>query len=156
MTRNVIAAWAAGLVLTLAATTGFAQQGTGQGRNGPPENAPFKLMDTDGSGTLSKSEVNEWAKGVFGAMDSDSSGALTMEEYMAVRMGPGASGQGGKAARQEQMQAAKVKRFHVMDVNGDGSLTEAEFMQGQDTRFTTADRNGDGQVSRTEWMKLAK
>jgi hypothetical protein len=156
MNRNVIAAWAAGLVLTLAATTSFAQQGMGQGRNGPPENAPFKLMDTNGNGTLSKSELNEWATGVFGAMDSDSNGKLTSEEYMTVRMGPGASAQGGNTARQEQMQAAKAKRFHVMDADGDGLLTEAEFMQGQNARFTAADRNGNGEISRTEWKRLAK
>jgi hypothetical protein len=88
MKKLIIAVSAASLSLVLAGTQAFAQQGMGQGRNGPPENTPFESIDTDGNGTLSRTEVNDWAEGVFGAMDSDANGKLTQEEYMAVRMCP--------------------------------------------------------------------
>jgi hypothetical protein len=133
------------------AGSAWAQQGAGTGRMGPPENTPFKAMDTDGNGRLSLTEVNAWAEGVFGAMDSNSDGKLTLEEYMAVRMGPGAAGT-GNAKRQAQMQAAKADRFKVMDTDHDGMVSHDEFMAGAHARFTAAGGQKGG-VSRKNWMK---
>jgi Ca2+-binding EF-hand superfamily protein len=151
MKNLIIAASVASLSLALAGTLAFAQQGMGQGRNGPPENTPFESIDADGNGTLSRTEVKDWAEGVFGAMDSDDNGKLTQEEYMAVRMGPGAA-DGGNVKRQAQMQADKAARFAVMDKDHDGMVSNAEFMAGSQARFDAAG-GGNGEITRQQWMK---
>ncbi len=145
--------WTLATTLALGLTVGsaWAQQGAGTGRMGPPENTPFEFMDSDGNGRLSRAEVDAWAEGVFSAMDSNSDGKLTLEEYMAVRMGPGASG-AGNAKRQAQMQTAKADRFKTMDANHDGTVSHDEFMAGAHARFTAAGGQNGG-VSRQDWMK---
>ncbi len=147
-TRRTIAT---ALGLLLLAGSAVAQQGSGAGRKGPPENTPFESIDTDSNGKLSQAEVDAWAEGVFGAMDSNSDAKLTLEEYMAVRMGPGASGT-GNAKRQAQMQAAKADRFKVMDTDHDGMVSHDEFMAGAHARFAAAGGQKGG-VSRKNWMK---
>lgn len=142
---------ATALAVALMTGSAFAQQGAGAGRKGPPENTPFESMDSDGNGKLSLTEVNAWAEGVFGAMDSNSDSKLTMEEYMAVRMGPGASDT-GNAKRQAQKQAAKADRFKVMDTDHDGMVSHDEFMAGAHARFAAAGGEKGG-VSRKNWMK---
>ncbi|MCD2171666.1 EF-hand domain-containing protein [Rhizobium sp. C4] len=144
-------ALATAFALSLLAGGAVAQQGAGAGRMGPPDNTPFKTMDTDGNGRLSLAEVDAWAEGVFGAMDSNSDGKLTLEEYMAVRMGPGASGT-GNAKRQAQMQTSKAGRFKTMDTDHDGMVSHDEFIAAAHARFNAAGGQKGG-VGRKNWMK---
>lgn len=152
MTRLVKPMLAATVAAFLVAGSAFAQQGMGNGGKGPPDNTPFQSMDTDGNGRLSQAEVTAWAEGVFGAMDSDSNGKLTLEEYMAVRMGPGASGT-GTGPRAAEMQKAKAARFKAMDTNHDNMISHEEFMANAASRFAAAGGNGQKGVNRQRWMK---
>lgn len=147
-TRRTIAT---ALGLLLLAGGAVAQQGSGVGRKGPPENTPFESIDMDSNGRLSQAEVDAWAEGVFGAMDSNSDGKLTTEEYMAVRMGPGAAGT-GNTKQQAKMQTAKADRFKTMDKDHDGMVSHDEFMAGAHARFAAAGGQKGG-VSRKNWMK---
>ncbi|WP_152599743.1 hypothetical protein [Hoeflea sp. BAL378] len=140
------------LAILALATGALAQQGLGLGRNA--QNSPFNAIDANGNGLLSKAEVGAWNDAVFSAMDADSNGSLTMEEYMAVRMGPGAGGQGGNAARQNQMQAAKADRFAAMDGNGDARVTHDEFAGHSAALFDRADTGKTGEITRMQWMSV--
>ena len=140
------------LAILAFATVALAQQGMGQGWNA--QNSPFNAIDADGNGLLSKAEIGAWTEGVFSAMDADSNGSLTMEEYMAVRMGPGADGQGRNAARQNQMQAAKADRFAAMDGNGDSRVSQGEFTGHSAALFDQADTGKTGEINRMQWMAV--
>lgn len=142
---------AAAVSLLLAGGTALAQQKAGQGGMGRSDDTPFESIDTNGDGRLSQDEVKAWAEGVFGAMDSDSNGSLTQEEYMAVRMGPGA-GSAGNKAREATMQAAKAERFKAMDTDHNGAVSHDEFMANAEKRFAAAG-GGKGGVMRKNWLK---
>ncbi|OCW56563.1 hypothetical protein AWJ14_16595 [Hoeflea olei] len=140
------------LAILALATGAFAQQGMGLGRNA--QNSPFNAIDTDGNGLVSKSEVAAWSDAVFAAMDADSNGSLTIQEYMAVRMGPGGNGQGGNLARQEERQSAKASRFMAMDLNRDSKVTHEEFTGFAAAQFDRADTGKTGQITRQQWFAV--
>ena len=55
-----------------------------------PGRGQFAMVDSDQDGTVSAEEAAAHADTVFSAMDADDDGALTSNEFMAARMGPGA------------------------------------------------------------------
>ncbi|MBC7281287.1 hypothetical protein [Hoeflea sp.] len=151
--KNVrFAATLSALAILALATDAFAQQGMGQGRNA--QNSPFEFIDADGNSMLTKAEIGVWSDSVFSAMDMDSNASLTMEEYIAVRMGPGADGQGKNATRQAAMQAAKADRFKAMDTNGDDIVSHDEFTGYSATQFDRADTGKTGAITRRQWMSV--
>jgi len=104
----------------------------------------FGMMDQNEDGVISADEAAAWHESVFFAMDANDDGALTFEEYMAVRMGPGA---GLNSARQQAMQARKEARFKEMDTDSDESVSKAEFMAAGKARYEASDTNKDGKVT---------
>lgn len=44
----------------------------------------------------------------------------------------------------------KAKMFEKQDLNGDGSISEAEFLEGAKKRFKEMDANGDGAFTKEE------
>lgn len=47
----------------------------------------------------------------------------------------------------------KKKKFNKMDKNGDGMVTEQEFLEGKSNYFKKKDSNGDGKISLEEWSE---
>jgi hypothetical protein len=120
-----------------------AQQGQGSGRGGMMVER-FQIIDQNEDGVIVADEAAAWHEAVFFAMDADDDGALTMDEYMAVRMGSGGGNNPERmAARHEQ----KATRFAPMDGDGDGVVSQAEFMAGGLARFEAADTNDDGKAT---------
>jgi Ca2+-binding EF-hand superfamily protein len=105
----------------------------------------FGITDQNNDGVIAADEAAARRESVFVAIDADDDGALTEEEYMAVRMGPGA----GRGPRHEARQELNRARFKVMDKNKDGKVTKAEFIEGGRVQFEAADANKDGKV--TPW-----
>ncbi len=158
--RSTTFVFLAALIASAGVATAQPYDGTGPGRGmgrgmgmgmGNPD-APWRLrftaIDTDGNGVVSPAEARANAVDVFAAMDADGNGRLTREEYMAVRMGPQ---RGLNPARMNARQAAKAARFAPMDVDADGTVDAAEFVNGAESRMRAADRNGDGVVSPIEF-----
>ena len=112
----------------------------------------IRLHDQDGDNKLNQNEFNEWRGAMFGAIAPDGNG-FTLQQYLAVRLGPGPKAS-SNPARQQQMQERadlrKTERFRVMDGNGDGVVTRAEWMDFGDRFYGEADRNNDGKVSAKE------
>ena len=130
-------------------------QGRGQGASGEdrPFMARFQAIDENSDKMISAAEATTNADQVFAAMDQDQSGTITMEEYMAVRLGPQQGKEDGRQGRrQAEMQAAKAARFAPMDTDGDGLVSKAEFTTAATTRFTAADTNKDGSVTPEEFQ----
>lgn len=145
------------VAVTMAAAPAVAQGygpggGMGMGNPDAPWRQRFAAIDTNSDGLISKIEMRENAEGVFAAMDTNGDGALTVEEYMSVRMGPQL---GRNPARMEMRQKDKAARFPAMDENRDGKVDRAEFLRGAEMRFTSADRNRDGTVTPLEFRARA-
>ena len=117
--------------------------GRGEGRGGMRMMA---MIDTNSDGVIGDDEAASRVEGVFLAMDNDGNGEVTMEEYMAVRMGPG---EGRNKDRMAKMQEAKKQRFEAMDTDKDGKVTKAQFLDAGKARFLAADTDKDGKV--TPW-----
>jgi hypothetical protein len=127
-------------------------QGQGQGQ-GQFMMERFGQIDTDGDGKITAAELNAQRESIFYAMDADDSGDLTMEEFMAVRMGPGAGNEGGMGRMEEQRQAAKQAMFAPMDTDGNGKLSMEEWNAGGKTEMSQMDTNGDGVITGDEFGK---
>ena len=121
-------------------------------RNGPGHGMMQGLMtrmgaiDTNDDGVISDDEAADQVESVYAAMDADDDGELTMEEYMAVRMGPQ---NGGNEDRQKAMQERKKARFGEMDTDKSGKVSKVEFIAAGKARFDAADTDKDGKV--TPW-----
>ncbi len=105
-------------------------------------------IDSNNDGVISDDEAAAQVEAVFAAMDGDNDSELTSEEYMSVRMGPGA-GMGRNEERMKAMQERKKARFVEMDGDKNGKVSRAEFIASGKARFQAADADKDGKV--TPW-----
>lgn len=130
-------------------------RGPGGGMGGAtdaPGPGRFTTIDANEDGAISAKEAASAVDQVFTAMDSDDDSALTKAEYLAVRMGQGG---GWNPERQAARQAAKEARFGEMDLDGSGSVSKAEFIDGGKVHFEAADANKDGKVTPWEFRRQA-
>ena len=139
--------------------------------------AEFKKADTDGDGTLSKTEAEKGMPRLardFDAIDANKDGKVTQDEVrarmqarMAERHG-GQDGKGGPAAgggrgpggdaksgddRREQGRQRFGQQFKKADIDGDGALSKTEAEKGMPRLardFDAIDANKDGKVTQDE------
>lgn len=106
----------------------------------------FGAVDGNDDGVISDDEAASQVESVFLAMDGDEDDELTMEEFMSVRMGPGAQ---QNEERQKARQDRKKARFADMDADKSGKVSKVEFIAAGKARFAAADSDKDGKV--TPW-----
>lgn len=119
-----------------------------------PVNAQdFNLImafDTDRNGSVTRAEFEAAKARRFDQRDADGNGVVTRAEFdeanrmMQERMataGFSAPSIGGNGRRDP---------FTRLDENGDGSISEAEFMANDGAFITRADSNGDGVTTAAE------
>lgn len=151
--RMIAGAMVVGLV---AASSALAQQGPGfwgNWRGGPGMMGGgygmhgygrAGIIDLNDDGRISTAEAAAAAEDVFITMDADDDDAITKDEYMAIRMGPGA---GWNPARQTEMQARKEARYAEIDADKNGTVTREEFLDAAKAHHAAADQDKDGAVS---------
>lgn len=106
------------------AGAGLAQHGRGRGMH------ELKTLDTDGDRALSRAEIEAGASARFAAIDANHDGQATVEEIRAYR-----------EQRRAERQAARLARI---DSDGDGRISEAEFVARRLEQLQRLDRNDDG------------
>ncbi|WP_171060531.1 signal transduction protein [Poseidonocella sp. HB161398] len=97
------------------------------------------VYDANGDGALSREEFTAMQADAFAALDADGNGLVTRADVAAA-----AAAQGRKA---------DGSRFMSRDANGDGAVSEAEFLQGKQG-FDRADRNGNGIIDARELQRV--
>lgn len=113
----------------------------------------IKKHDRDRDGRIDRSEFEQWHIQNFSAFDADQSGGVTLEEFNALRFGPGpGAGGGGRESTQmqERSRIRKTERFRLMDGNGDGAVSRNEYMNFGAMHFLDADANDDGRLTYQE------
>ena len=119
-------------------------QGWGGGMPGPgmmQGRGGFAPVDQNQDGLVTGEEAAAHAEGVFRLLDLDDDGRLTFDEFLLSRAGFGG---GYNQAMQDSAQARKKARFDPMDANGDGVVTQQEFLIAARTHFEEADVDGNG------------
>jgi Ca2+-binding EF-hand superfamily protein len=146
----------------------------------------LQQIDSDGNGSIDKSELAAVFKqagdgidvdAAFSLLDADGSGGISLDELAAPASadsasGPGTQGvggpppgppPGGKAGGQGDSSSSS-DATDPMDINGDGTVTQAErsaYMAQQAQQvvqnlFSAMDSDGDAQVSATEASDFAQ
>jgi Ca2+-binding EF-hand superfamily protein len=125
--------------LALAALPAFAGDG----------DAKFKLMDTNGDGSISRAEHAAGAQAMFGKMDANADGIVTVAE-----MDAGHSEKKSSKLKfwdkKDKDELAASEKISLIDSNADGQITRAEHEAGSEKMFTKLDTNDDGTLSKDE------
>lgn len=133
-----------GLALLLSATPLLAQS---------PGQMFLENWDADGDGAVTLEEAREKRADIFYAFDADEDGKLDAEEYTVFDE--------ARAYDMEQMGAtggeghgpAQGMRREITDLDGDGIVTRAEFLDSLPAWFDRLDRNGDGMIDKDDFQR---
>ena len=97
--------------------------------------ANFTRIDSDGDGLISRDELRSVQAARWQQIDRNRDGYLTLDDFPSV------------AAERAKTQLAEIG---YLDANGDGRISQSEFLDGEAPVFRDADRNRDGVVTRSE------
>lgn len=116
----------------------------------------LRTFDRDRDGSIDRSEFQQWHISSFDALDSDGDGGFGLQEFKAMRFGPGPLGNNSRQRQlsEERAQLRKTERFRLMDGNGDGIVTRAEYMKFGELNYLDADTNDDGKLSYGELQQF--
>ncbi len=106
----------------------------------------FDKADINGDGQISADEIEAAKKKSFAKMDVDGDGYLTEADREVVRE----QRQQKRAKMREKMQERRAERLEKIDSNGDGKISEREFMAAESGRLDKLDQNQDGLISKEE------
>jgi EF hand domain-containing protein len=104
--------------------------------------------DLDGDGQVSAAETTEKRDQIFVMFDQDEDGALNAAEYDLfdnTRRTDIEENAGGRKGPMKTVDEAMSRDFN--DLDADGSVTRGEFQAQSETFFGMIDRNGDGVVT---------
>jgi Ca2+-binding EF-hand superfamily protein len=125
--------------LALAALPAFANDGDDK----------FKLMDTNGDGSISRTEHAAGAQSMFGKMDADANGIVTTAE-MDASHSEKKSSKLKFWEKKDKNEMSTSEKISLIDSNADGQITRAEHEAGSEKMFTKLDANDDGSLSKDE------
>ncbi|QQG36941.1 MAG: EF-hand domain-containing protein [Micavibrio aeruginosavorus] len=127
------------------------------------DRGPMKDIDKDGDGQVSSAESEAFSKEQFSKIDTNEDGSLSQGELKAFhqeRRKGRPDGEGGEVPEEmkEKMKARmeEERKGHeaMMDKDGDGVVSEEEFLSHARERQSRMDVNGDGNVTREEVMEV--
>lgn len=118
----------------------------------------FARMDVNKDGKLDAADREARMGAMFDRLDADHNGQITRAEFMSGHSGMGQGGIGyGGMGNEGKMGHGGMGRGHMMgmmakmaDTNGDGAVSQAEFMAAAMQHFDRADANHDGSISAAE------
>ncbi|WP_068109563.1 EF-hand domain-containing protein [Tropicimonas marinistellae] len=146
MKRTVISALAIAASLSAPA---MAQQAAPGGF--APGETFLSMWDGDADGTVTLEEIQARRADIFASFDADEDGALSADEFAALDAAradamqrPDDRGRGLAQGQQPLQRAA-------MDTDGDGSITQAEYLAAAEGWIAVMDGNGDGVLTTADF-----
>ncbi|MEM7683882.1 MAG: signal transduction protein [Pseudomonadota bacterium] len=103
--------------------------------------AVFARADANNDGAVSRAEATDARRAMFARLDRNADNMISDEELRSAR--------NRIAAMARMADSIMLLRSQRLDVDGDGSLTEAEFMA-SNPMFDRIDRDGDGVATAEE------
>ena len=124
-------------VLTVNGASSLAERVMGDHMSGKTKHIEWMVdqIDGNGDGAITRSEVAAYQTDRFSLMDADADGELTPKELS---------------------EGARALIFQRMDLNGDGQVTEVEFLEVSDgmgrvgKRMDRLDEDGNGRIASAE------
>ncbi|MBT5072495.1 MAG: hypothetical protein HOJ34_11510 [Kordiimonadaceae bacterium] len=138
-------------VIALSISGAAMSQDRGQSRG-------MSAMDTDGNGTVEKSEFSAMFDKRFAETDTNG-GGITLEEYLAKQAADRAARDERREAQRDEREERRAeqseeraardaertkKRFDSMDADGNGSISADEYNAVGERMFDRMDRDSDG------------
>ncbi len=139
-----------GVIALALSSTAFAQQGGQRGR--------MSSMDTDGNGTVEKSEFAAMIDKRFAETDKNNDG-ISMDEYQARIDADRAAREARRSERRAERETQRAEnaderaakraertkaRFDGMDADNNGMISAEEYKASGERMFDRMDRNNDG------------
>ena len=137
----------------LISTAAIAILATSVSAGGTPGAGFLDSWDGDANGAVTLAEIAEKRESIFFTFDENGDGSLTAEEYVAfdeARAADHASEGHGKNGGGHG-QGAVGMTFEFNDVDGNGEVSMAEFIGQSEAWFAMMDRNGDGEVTSADF-----
>lgn len=118
---------------------------------GSPGSGFITNWDGDGNGAVSLAEVIERRENVFVTFDEDADGILTAGEYVAFDEARAAdqANEGNRNGGHGKASVGMTLDFN--DSDGNGAVSQAEFTGNSEAWFAILDRNGDGEVTSADF-----
>jgi Ca2+-binding EF-hand superfamily protein len=101
----------------------------------------FKQMDTNNDGSVSRDEYTNFYRQKFSSMNTNHDGYLTLDELQA--------GHPAKTGEKAFSAAEELKKF---DTDGDGKLSESEYLAGKQAMFDQLDKDKTGSLTKEEFI----
>ncbi|MGE4611286.1 MAG: EF-hand domain-containing protein [Paracoccaceae bacterium] len=131
----------------------------------------FEMLDTNGDGVITQTEINAIGAGRFAESDANGDGYLDADELKAQMLAKGAErrakrdGKGDRGSKRdegntelrqtqmgERMDLAIKHMIERADTNGDGKLSADEVKSPQAGKlFEHVDVDGNGEITQEEW-----
>ncbi|HEX6994955.1 MAG TPA: hypothetical protein VF339_12490 [Gammaproteobacteria bacterium] len=120
----------------------------------------LERLDTNGDGVVDAAELESARRDMFRRADEDGDGFLTEREMGRLADDRGdvlrarRGGPAGRIARRRAPDAGEA--LGRLDADGDGRVSEAEFVEAENPLLERFDANGDGAISRDEAQRAGE
>jgi Ca2+-binding EF-hand superfamily protein len=122
----------------LAAGRGHGRRAAMAGKRAEFAQKRFDKLDTNHDGVVTKEEYLAAATAMYGEFDAQHNGKVTAREIAA------------SPRAQERVARVTQRIVKHLDTNGDGVVSQAEYLAAAQKRFTRLDKNGDGFIDSDE------
>lgn len=111
----------------------------------------FVTMDTAGRGAIHSGDLEQFRASVFDGMDTDENGRVTYVEF--TGWDPGFAYVAAEAGHGDAYTTASKIVFAFWDRNGDREITDPEMRFAMTADFRRADLDDDGLMTQAEFMQ---